>query len=332
MALRGALNHRKTRKLARLLGIPASYALGVMEALWHTTATQAPTGAIGRLSNEDIADQLGITENVDDLIAAIVEAGFLDESRTHRLIVHDWHVHSDNTLDAALFRKGQRYANGSIPRGSKLSEKEYDKLYAEFYARPAETLFEQKSLDLTQPEAPAVIHLVAAAAEGEIVPAPSSAAKRLPEPEPEPVPAPVPEPVTSPTPPLSRREVRRALAARVQAESSTGCGRALDLATDHVLRRCSITGTRSVHMHAPVWMAIESECKRVDKPPEDHAMVVAETMAANHAEYVRDGHLLQFRWSFLTFIEAGHWRNWNGWPIDHDKARQQSTARVGYIH
>jgi hypothetical protein len=56
MALRGTLTHRKIRTLTRILGISPCFALGIVEALWHVTAEQAPAGNIGRMSDADICN------------------------------------------------------------------------------------------------------------------------------------------------------------------------------------------------------------------------------------------------------------------------------------
>ena len=190
MALRGAADHPKTVRLGELLQLPPCCALGIMEALWHKTATYAPNGAIGRLSNKDIAYQLRWNLTTpDELVNAIVEAGFLDEHSRHRLVVHDWHVHSDNTLDAQLYRRGERYANGAIPRGKKLSRVEKAELFEKFYKQPAASLFSPESEAAGERNGTPLEDAVASNVIP-FVPAPCGAAKRLPEPVPEPEPVP----------------------------------------------------------------------------------------------------------------------------------------------
>lgn len=106
MALRGTLTHRKTRRLAKILGIPVPCALGLMEALWHVTAEQQPDGAIGRMSNQDIADEMFWEEDADQLIGAFVESGLIDESQEHRLVIHDWTRHADQATKRKVARHG----------------------------------------------------------------------------------------------------------------------------------------------------------------------------------------------------------------------------------
>lgn len=128
MALRGTLTHRKTRRLAKLLGIPLPCALGVLEALWHVTGEQAKDGGIGRMSNQDLADEMFWDEDADDLVKALSESGWLQTCKECRLYVHDWHDHSDDATDNALARSGTKYANGSLPRMKRLTEQERAKL------------------------------------------------------------------------------------------------------------------------------------------------------------------------------------------------------------
>ena len=110
MALRGTLTHRKTRRLSRVLGVPPCYALGVVEALWHVTAEQCPDGAIGVLSNQDIADEMFFDGDADFLINALIESGFLDAAERFRLVVHDWNVYSDQSVKRKVARHGKGFA------------------------------------------------------------------------------------------------------------------------------------------------------------------------------------------------------------------------------
>ncbi len=124
MALRGTLTHRKIRRLAALLHISPCFALGVAESLWHVTAEQAPTGAIGIMRDEDIAMEMFYDGEPEVLIEAMLAAGLLERSDGHRLIVHDWHIHSDDSIDNKLSRRGARYANGEMPRMRRMSKVE----------------------------------------------------------------------------------------------------------------------------------------------------------------------------------------------------------------
>jgi hypothetical protein len=107
--LRDAFDHPKIRKLARRIGYPIWAARGLAESLWHVTAKLAPHGDLGRLDNEDIADQIGWDEDPDQLIDALVAVRLLDQHPDHRLIVHDWHEHCDSGVRQKLKRRGEDF-------------------------------------------------------------------------------------------------------------------------------------------------------------------------------------------------------------------------------
>ena len=56
---RGTINHPKTLMLAETLGVHHLTAVGILEALWHWTATYAPKGDIGRYPDAIIASGAG---------------------------------------------------------------------------------------------------------------------------------------------------------------------------------------------------------------------------------------------------------------------------------
>ena len=132
MALRGALTHRKTRRLAKLLSMPLPCALGIMEALWHVTSEQAPTGAIGRLTNQDIADEMFWDDDADALIAALVSANILDEHPVHRLSVHGWAERADDATHMKVARAHQVFACGTIPKLRRFTSAEREQLSAHY--------------------------------------------------------------------------------------------------------------------------------------------------------------------------------------------------------
>lgn len=117
MAKRGTLTHRRTRRLAAILRVPPPYALGVMEAVWHVTAAHAPAGDIGRLRDQDLADELYWDGDAGELVAALVSAGVLETHPVHRLVVHGWSEHADSALRHKLKRARTAFWDGSPPFG-----------------------------------------------------------------------------------------------------------------------------------------------------------------------------------------------------------------------
>lgn len=103
---RGTTEHPKLLDLCSSLGLHKYEAVGILETLWHFTAKFAPQGDIGKYSDAAIAKAVGWerptgTKGVTPecrLSDALVTAGWLDRDSVHRLIVHDWDEHSDQTL------------------------------------------------------------------------------------------------------------------------------------------------------------------------------------------------------------------------------------------
>jgi hypothetical protein len=110
---RGTPEHPKTKLLAQLLNVDLSTAVGLLELLWHFTAKYAPQGDIGRYSDKQIAAALhwhrrsgkkGVPTEVR-LRSALVQAEFMDTSLHHRLVVHDWNEHADQSVKRMLARR-----------------------------------------------------------------------------------------------------------------------------------------------------------------------------------------------------------------------------------
>lgn len=140
----------------RVLKVPSYAAVGLLEKLWHLTAREAPAGNVGRLSDDDIADWLGWEQSSALLIDGLVEAGWLDryEDPGVRLYIHDWHEHSDDTVDNHLARAVARYANGALPRMTRLTKQERENLTAQFAhpSSPVRTEAHEKPLPEPEPE------------------------------------------------------------------------------------------------------------------------------------------------------------------------------------
>lgn len=113
---REGIKHTKILALARDLGIEDYGAVGIVESLKHLAAIEAPRGDIGKLSNEDIALWIGWRARpADDLIAALVRRGFLDERDDYRLVIHDWWEHAEASTHMKLARAGLCFADGKRP-------------------------------------------------------------------------------------------------------------------------------------------------------------------------------------------------------------------------
>ena len=345
MALHGTLNHPKIWQLAGELKIDRCHALGILEALWETTRSYAETGAIGRLSNQYIAHHLGYSACPDQLVSALVSAGLLDAHPLHRLVVHDWHEHSDNSVDARLYRKGKRYATGQIPRGTKLDNKKKAEFFTEHYQETPKDLFtvtpipappaekrvkepaqERQAQRATGTDGAAVQVSKKSAEVLEFVAAPYGAIRRLPEPEPVPDPEPVPEPAPEPETSPPNRESRPA--------STTGAAR--EVAAAHpeslTLQRLPHEIPRE-HLEA-VQRAIALEAERAGGS--------AETAATMLLVLVRDIARTVMRWpphrkrfvpGVVRFFDTQQYRRpleeWSDGEADRTRAEQQATCSNG---
>lgn len=95
---RGTPQHPKTLDLAAKLGIERWAAVGILESLWHFAANYAKAGDIGRHSDAAIAAGIGWLGDSQQLASALLATGWLDACKCHRLRVHDWPDHADQTV------------------------------------------------------------------------------------------------------------------------------------------------------------------------------------------------------------------------------------------
>jgi hypothetical protein len=91
----------KFKRLKRRLGLRHWQCVGLLEALWLATRSNAYLGDIGKLSNEDIAAALEWDSDADELVEALVDTEWLDRDEQFRLIVHHWSQHCPTYLKGA---------------------------------------------------------------------------------------------------------------------------------------------------------------------------------------------------------------------------------------
>jgi hypothetical protein len=83
--------HPKTRKLARLLGVPIPTAIGHLHLLWHFALKYAPDGELSRFDWDDIENGVMWEGTPDEFCAQCIAAGWLDlDDVTEVLSIHDW--------------------------------------------------------------------------------------------------------------------------------------------------------------------------------------------------------------------------------------------------
>jgi hypothetical protein len=105
----------------RALELPLYGAVGILEALWNLCAREAPQGNIGKLQDADIADAVGWEKEPTMLVSALIECGWIDKSSAHRLVIHDWHDHADDTTKKYLARSSLPFLSGNVEKNPDVS-------------------------------------------------------------------------------------------------------------------------------------------------------------------------------------------------------------------
>jgi hypothetical protein len=155
--------------------------MGVLEALWHVTAAHAPAGDVGRLADQDLADEMHWPGPPAELVAALVGAGALEQHPELRLVVHGWSEHADSTLRHKLKRAGRTFWDGSPAFG---------------HARPTAVAADPPPVD----DVSATRHDVMPTDGDPARPDKNVPAVSVSEPSPAPTPPPAPEPTDNPPP------------------------------------------------------------------------------------------------------------------------------------
>ncbi|MHA6481087.1 DnaD domain-containing protein [Paenibacillus sp. strain BS8-2] len=93
--------HPKTRKLSRKLGISIPAAIGHLHMLWWWAIDYAQDGDLSNFDPDDIADALDWPNDANQLIAALIDSGFIDRvgEGEGTLVVHDWFDYAGRLVD-----------------------------------------------------------------------------------------------------------------------------------------------------------------------------------------------------------------------------------------
>lgn len=102
------LDHRKTLRFARELGIDQVTAIGHLHIFWWWALDNAPDGVLTRINPEDIASTARFLNSSHDSTAfleALISAGFVDrkfhgKGRPPTLRIHDWEEYGGKLLQA----------------------------------------------------------------------------------------------------------------------------------------------------------------------------------------------------------------------------------------
>jgi hypothetical protein len=155
--------HPKTRKAARLLSVSIPTIIGHLHLLWHWALDFAQSGDLSPYDEKEVADAAMWTEDADQFIEALVNAGFLDGD-DGTLTIHDWYDYAgrlierreqnaqrmrdaraarerqcaENVQRTSVARAGATVPNRTLPDQTVpkpiISKREYDADFTAFYA------------------------------------------------------------------------------------------------------------------------------------------------------------------------------------------------------
>src|SRR5690606_20033254 len=120
----GTESKLKFKQLQRRLDLALWQARGLLDTLWNFVAHNCPAGDIGRFTDEEIGIGIDWREDASELLQTLVSVRWLDEDAHCRLKVHDWPEHCEDAVHKALARSTDIFADGTIPKLSRFSEKE----------------------------------------------------------------------------------------------------------------------------------------------------------------------------------------------------------------
>lgn len=127
----GTLHLPEMRHFERKLKKPPYAAIGVPNGVRHLAAEAADEGNIRKFTNEEIADYIGWYSEPDELIRDLLETRWLDVSKVHRLVIHDWVEHCPQYIKDRIKKRRQRAANAknkgltAIPGGTRTGHTYY---------------------------------------------------------------------------------------------------------------------------------------------------------------------------------------------------------------
>ncbi len=108
---RGTIGHWKMALFAQRLGVPHYAAVGLIQSMWHAAAEYRPRGDVGAWSDAEFAFHLKWEGDPGELIVALTETGWIDSHPEHRLVIHDWHEHCEDSVRRRCHRMRTTWAN-----------------------------------------------------------------------------------------------------------------------------------------------------------------------------------------------------------------------------
>jgi hypothetical protein len=94
-------SHSKRKRLSRQLDIGLHETVGLLICLWWWAIDEAEDGDLTRFSDQDIADGADWDGDADKLVAALVDAGFMTETR----VLVNWWKYVGKLLEGRNYRR-----------------------------------------------------------------------------------------------------------------------------------------------------------------------------------------------------------------------------------
>lgn len=111
---RAVLTHPKLYELGALLNCSRPCAIGYLTLLWDFTAEHSPCGDIGRWPDGAIARACEWQSEPGKFIEALVTAGWVDQDKNHRLLIHDWSAHCERWVELKLKKLEMSFAVATV--------------------------------------------------------------------------------------------------------------------------------------------------------------------------------------------------------------------------
>jgi hypothetical protein len=259
---RGTEAKVKFKMLERALRMETWQVKGLLTSIWDFAATNAPAGDIGIHSNEEIAIGIGFSGDIEPVIKAMVDTKWLDANEQHRLVIHHWAEHCEDSIHVSLVRRRLRFADGTIPKFTKLPKRERTSAQRDY----------KKQSDDTEPPQTAV--------SGSGAPT-----NRLPVPVPVPEPKPLPKPLPLPEPDCETGRPAAGVFKKVTSETLKDTKRLLSW-YQFATSRANPVIEASEHNRLMVVCAAERALEQSKKPPALFAWLVS----GGRWEYITHDH------------------------------------------
>lgn len=91
--------HRKTRKLAKDLGVSKPTAIGHLHLLWWWCMDNAQDGDLSSIDPDEIAEVSMWEGSPGDFLQALITSGFMDCGDDGRTVLHDWHDYAGKLIE-----------------------------------------------------------------------------------------------------------------------------------------------------------------------------------------------------------------------------------------